>query len=118
MPKRPPRPCAVSGCNALVYDGSRCQQHRLPRPRDPRPNSTERGYGYDWKTKVRDPYLRAHPWCANPYKTHDDRVSAVVVDHVIPKKQGGSDDWSNLQGLCRRCDNKKHYRDGSKRDRG
>ncbi|MBI5951886.1 MAG: HNH endonuclease [Chloroflexi bacterium] len=45
-------------------------------------------------------------------------MPAKVVDHIKPRKQGGSDDWSNLQGLCRRCDNRKHYSDGSKRGGG
>ncbi len=119
MPRRPPRPCAERGCPELVYDDSRCVKHRLSRAHDPRPSSTARGYGWDWKTNVRDPFLRAHPWCSDPYRMHDDRVLAVVVDHILPKKQGGSNDWTNLQGLCRRCDNKKHYSDGSKsRGRG
>lgn len=122
MPRKPPRPCRVAGCPELVYGGGECPRHPRPkqrsRPRDTRPNAAARGYGYDWKTKVRDPYLHAHPYCANPFGLHGPRERAVVVDHVIPKKQGGTDDWNNLQGLCRRCDNKKHYVDGSKQQRG
>jgi len=63
---------------------------------------------------VRDPFLAAHPFCVNPFGLHGAQVPAVVVDHILPKKQGGSDAWSNLQGLCRQCDNKKHFFDGSK----
>lgn len=118
MPRRAPHPCAAPGCNALVYEGSRCPRHRLPRQRDTRPNSTDRGYGYEWQTKVRDPYLKAHPYCVNLFGLHGPLVAAKIVDHIIPRKQGGSDDWSNLEGLCRRCDNKKHYIDGSKRRKG
>jgi len=93
--------------------------HPLPRPHDNRPSSTDRDYGYDWKTNVRDPYLAAHPYCVNPFGLHGPQVRAKIVDHKLPRKQGGTDDWNNLQGLCRRCDNKKHYYDGSKpRHRG
>ncbi|NDF49506.1 MAG: HNH endonuclease, partial [Betaproteobacteria bacterium] len=28
---------------------------------------------------------------------------ALEVDHIVPKNQGGSDDLSNLQALCFRC---------------
>jgi len=28
---------------------------------------------------------------------------ALEVDHIIPRNQGGSDDLSNLQSLCFRC---------------
>lgn len=114
MPKRSPRPCSKPGCGTLVYEGSRCAEHPLPRPVDTRPSASARGYGYDWKTRVRDPFLAEHPYCINPFDLHGPRVRAVVVDHILPRGQGGSDDPGNLQGLCRRCDNKKHYKDGSK----
>lgn len=114
VPRRAPHPCAVHGCSNLVYDGSRCTEHPLPRPRDDRPSSTARGYGYEWKVKVRDPFLKTHPYCVNPFGLHGFQVYAVVVNHKLPRRKGGTDDWNNLEGLCRRCDNKNHYIDGSK----
>lgn len=33
--------------------------------------------------------------------------SWLVVDHIIPKKLGGSSDFCNLQALCDRCNVKK-----------
>lgn len=98
----------------LLQPGQDCPRHPRPPRVDTRPTAAQRGYGWDWKTKVRDPYLVAHPWCVDPYKQHGTQVPAVVVDHILPRTQGGTDEWSNLEGLCRRCDNKKQWQDGSR----
>lgn len=34
----------------------------------------------------------------------------MTVDHIIPKKMGGSDTWENLVCSCARCNNKKGNR--------
>jgi 5-methylcytosine-specific restriction protein A len=31
------------------------------------------------------------------------RAWSVTADHIIPKARGGTDDESNLQGLCAQC---------------
>jgi 5-methylcytosine-specific restriction protein A len=38
----------------------------------------------------------------------EGRVTAAQhVDHVVPREQGGSDDWANLQALCASCHSRK-----------
>lgn len=35
----------------------------------------------------------------------------LAVDHVVPTSRGGSDDASNLQPLCKRCNSSKNAKD-------
>ena len=37
---------------------------------------------------------------------------ALEVDHIVPKNHGGSDDFSNLQSLCFRCNAAKRWEVG------
>lgn len=39
----------------------------------------------------------------------------MEVDHIIPKSQGGKDEYKNLQLLHRHCHDKKTAKDGSLR---
>jgi 5-methylcytosine-specific restriction endonuclease McrA len=38
------------------------------------------------------------------------REGAMTVDHVVPKKYGGTDTWENLVCACLKCNNKKGNR--------
>lgn len=83
----------------------RIPQHRptpgLPPPADNRQTSAERGYGHSWR-KLRAAYLASHPVCQ-----HCQREAATDVDHIIPRRKGGTDDEWNLQALCHACHSRK-----------
>ena len=113
MARRAGRPCAVVGCPEVVRDGRYCETHGAERAAQydrRRGSSTARGYGYRWQ-KIRDNYLANHPLCVDPFGDHAadgvDAVAASDVDHIKPKRDGGTDDMDNLQSLCKRCHSKK-----------
>ena len=120
MPRKPMQPCRVHPW-VLVDASTPCpgcaEQADMPslkqeRP-DRRPSASDRGYDYKWR-KIRDDYAKDHPWCENPYRFHWEHVPMYIVDHKIPKRQGGTDDDSNLQSLCQACHNHKTANDGSR----
>ena len=99
MPKRMGI-CTHPGCQVLTADG-RCPLHRW----DTRPSAGRRGYGYEWR-KIRDAYIKAHPFCEN--KLHQGMgIPAVVVDHIKPLVDGGTNAENNLMSLCLSCHAKK-----------
>ncbi len=59
-----------------------------------RGTAAQRGYGARWR-KLRTMYIRQHPACVMCGKPATD------IDHILPKRRGGTDDPSNLQSLCR-----------------
>jgi len=55
-------------------------------------------------------YLRRNPVCVDPFGSHANSgqvVAAHHVDHVVAKRQGGTDALDNLQALCHSCHSKK-----------
>lgn len=114
MPNHAPTGCSYPGCPELAVRHGRCAQHqreRPPRPSDLRPSSTARGYGYRWQ-KLRAAYLKQYPWCVWPGCTR----RATDVDHIIPKRDGGGDDWDNLQPLCREHHHAKTLAEGKREE--
>jgi 5-methylcytosine-specific restriction protein A len=61
-----------------------------------RKSSAKRGYDAKWR-KLRVAFLGKNSKCK------DCKAPATHVDHIVPKKFGGTDSWSNLQALCHRC---------------
>jgi 5-methylcytosine-specific restriction enzyme A len=118
MPTRPGRTCLIPRCPNVVIDAgaSRCRIHEriyqaeLDRGR---PGARARGYNVKWE-RIRRHFLEAFPLCVMC------RAPATDVDHIIAKRDGGSDDWGNLRSLCHSCHSSRTGRDQghfSRRDR-
>jgi len=100
LPWAPALPCRHPGCRKFRSPEKRgCPDHeRNYRTEDERRGSSNsRGYGWSWQ-KLRKSILKRDPVCAIC-----KRAWSEEVDHCIPKARGGSDDESNLQGVCRSC---------------
>jgi len=102
MPLRPSAPCHMPGCPARAVRRGYCEAHALQAETrylvahpDGRASAAARGYDQKWR-RVRAAFLKAHPRCMWP----GCDALATDVDHMLPKSQGGSDSWSNLQALC------------------
>ncbi|GAB7144423.1 hypothetical protein LRC484719_30160 [Mycobacterium riyadhense] len=87
MPTAPARAC--SRCRRAVPKGQRCQCHPSWE------GSTRGGSTRQWR-KIRAAKLRATPIC----EYVDCRHPATEVDHIMPRAEGGTDDWGNLASLC------------------
>ncbi len=112
MPYKSLRPCSSPGCPELVRSGRYCQQHKKVHQRrydKQRGTSAQRGYGANWR-KLRKMVLARDPICEDPFGLHEkynEVVSANEVDHIIPLKNGGTNEMGNLQALCRSCHSRK-----------
>lgn len=107
MPTRPPRPCATPNCPATVQ-GGRCATHERARHRAldaTRGTATQRGYGVAWRA-TREAVLRDEPLC-RACAMQGIVEPATDVDHVIPRRRGGTDDLANLEPLCHPCHSRK-----------
>lgn len=95
MPTAAPRPCRKPGCPQTTTKGF-CEKHRGTDTRQHdqhRGNSAARGYGSRWR-KLRLMVLAREPLCRRCGQPATD------VDHIVPKRHGGSDSMDNLQALC------------------
>lgn len=111
MPDAPKLPCKHPGCPALSVGSQWCDEHRKNRKqysnREPRANSHDRGYDYDWR-KFRASYLRANPLCVDCLTTNRPEPATEV--HHITKLRVAPErkfDPTNLMALCRTCHQKR-----------
>lgn len=113
MPISAPKPCRHSGCCQLVSDGGGyCDAHKRPASGSfadrGRGTRHERGYGSKWD-RLREIILRRDNGICQQC-LREGRLTMIghkpytaFVDHVTPKAEGGTDDESNLQALCKAC---------------
>lgn len=64
-------------------------------PERARPSAARRGYDRKWRL-IRAAFLKAHPTCACG-------TAATEVDHIVSLRRGGTNEWSNLQPMCKPC---------------
>jgi 5-methylcytosine-specific restriction protein A len=109
MPRAPERPCRNAVCPKTTADAggycAACRPASGRAEREQRGSSTARGYGYSWQQR-RARIIQRDPVCASC-----KRAWSTEVDHVQPKAQGGTDDETNLQGLCKPCHSTKTARE-------
>jgi 5-methylcytosine-specific restriction enzyme A len=110
VPSKPLRPCSQPGCPAIAASGGRCQAHQRESRRRyevGRESASQRGYDVGWR-RNRGRFLKyvgkVCMLCGHECGAPGDEPH---VDHIVPRSQGGTDEWSNLQVLCKRCHNSK-----------
>lgn len=83
--------CSWPGCPNL-----NCQIHQTVRRADNRPSAARRGYDATWR-RIRSAFLKQNPNCMICGE------KATEVDHIVPLRNGGTNAWSNLRGMCKSC---------------
>jgi 5-methylcytosine-specific restriction protein A len=120
MPRRPRRPCGVTGCPKLAVEGGMyCKEHarEIQRTYDrfKRSPDHDKRYGRAWK-KIRARYVLRHPLCEMCLK--EGRLTPVEeVHHILPVSRGGDNSESNLMSLCQSCHTKIHHEIGDRQRR-
>jgi HNH endonuclease len=115
LPRKPKRPCSYSGCPNLT-DGRFCEKHQKEENKryekyDRNP-VVRRRYGRVWK-RVRDAYVKEHPFCEECFKKKI-LVPVEEVHHIKPLSEGGNHNKSNLISLCKSCHARIHASRGDR----
>jgi 5-methylcytosine-specific restriction enzyme A len=105
MPSRIASGCQhPSRCGNRATHGKYCDGHAKQADsiyEAQRGTAAGRGYDYAWM-KMSRAVLQEEPICCDPFRI-GCRNSSSHTDHIVPKRQGGRDERSNLQGLCSAC---------------
>ena len=107
MPRKPKRPCRMTGCPNLTDRKScYCETHEKTMQRHY--DHFTRGYGSAWR-RIRGRHLSGNPLC-EMCKEQGRYVLATLVHHILPISEGGTHDESNLMSLCVSCHERIHQR--------
>ena len=114
------RPCAEPRCPELVRGAlRRCVTHQAKYDaaydRD-RGSPDKRGYGTGWRGPggLREQILNRDRRLCQDCLANGRYTEATQVDHVLSKRQGGTDDPSNLRSLCAPCHSRKTAREDAR----
>ncbi|WP_287919908.1 HNH endonuclease [Comamonas sp.] len=99
MPSAAPRPCSHPGCGVLVRDGTgRCPKHPKQAWSRNRPAPIKRLAGRALQ-RLREQRKQENPLCVDCSTLGVVRLWDVL-DHTVSLEEGGTNDPSNMQGLC------------------
>lgn len=124
MPYKPPAPCTVPACGALVTGGGRCPKCRADARRESdsrRGDAPARGYGPGHYRRFRPQVLRRDLVCRCDLMVCDHggqpcRRRSTVADHwplsrrELVARGMDPDDPRHGRGLCPRCDKRQTAR--------
>jgi 5-methylcytosine-specific restriction protein A len=102
MPTSARSRCTWPGCPQLAVKRGRCREHRDQRSRE--------RYASTWRKLSAYVLARDH-WCVQC-----NYQRATQVDHIVARSKGGTDDLSNLRGLCATCHSRKTTTEDQARD--
>jgi len=119
MPRKPPKPCARTGCGELTYDRF-CERHQKEAnaeyERNDRDRHAKRHYGNARWERLRRVQLAKEPLCRHCFE-RGRLVQATHADHIIEISDGGAVyDIDNLQSLCKSCHSAKTLKERARRN--
>ena len=106
MPIRAPRACSYQGCPDTTITGGRCAKHRSEQYRridEARRDDGERAFYRTTRWRVLRAHVLDRETMCRECERYGAHVPAIDVDHIVPRRSGGTDSIDNLQPLCRRC---------------
>jgi 5-methylcytosine-specific restriction protein A len=104
MPARLKSICRAPGCHALTDNPGYCMRHAhmMPKPWGNRSSASDGRMRGRRLQQARAALFRSNPLCVNCERNGIVRL-ATERDHIINLADGGTDDPSNTQGLCKDC---------------